>query len=94
MAPNLSDTDRLNYLLKEIEFIKEILEDVEDCKWVYQALIECQLLISHIHGSVSTTEKEQLKIWVNELKKQDTLRAGRWIDLEQKLGLDPVSLET
>ena len=51
MAPDLTNAQRLEYLDREMEFIDEVLEDADDCKWVYQALIDCTVLKAETIGS-------------------------------------------
>jgi geranylgeranyl transferase type-2 subunit alpha len=83
----LSNSERLEYLSKEVEFIEEMLDDFNDCKWIYQALIDCKLLIAKIQGFMSEEHQADVKAWLNELKELDQLRKGRWVNLEQKLGI-------
>lgn len=64
-----------------------MLDDVLDCKWIYQALIECRLLLAKIEGSMPEQGQGEVKAWLSELKELDTLRNGRWVDLEQKLAM-------
>jgi geranylgeranyl transferase type-2 subunit alpha len=85
LAPQLGNSDRLSYVAKEIEFIEEMLDDFDDCKWIYQALIDCKLLAAKIQGFMSVQDEGEVKAWLSELKKLDHLREGRWIDLEQRL---------
>ena len=85
MAPNLSKNDRLAYIANEQEFIEDILEDAKDCKWVYQALIECTLLAARVEGSLSSQAKAIVETWLLELQKLDPLRQGRWTDLEKSI---------
>jgi geranylgeranyl transferase type-2 subunit alpha len=85
MAPGLSDSDRLTYISKEIDFIDMLLEMAEDCKWIYQALIECTMLASRIRGSMEEQDRERVRSWLEDLKKLDPLRKGRWQDLEKQL---------
>ena len=85
MAPNLSVVARLAYVGREREFIEEVLEDAKDCKWVYQALVECALVTAKIGGSFSDAAKEDVQRWLIELQKLDPLRKGRWEDLEKSL---------
>jgi geranylgeranyl transferase type-2 subunit alpha len=87
MAPRLSDSDRLDYICREMDFVREILEDVTDCKWVYQTLIECKFIARKISGSMSEQDREQSQCWLKELKQLDPLRTGRWDDLEASLQL-------
>ncbi|KAL9620677.1 MAG: hypothetical protein Q9160_004813 [Pyrenula sp. 1 TL-2023] len=85
MAPNLTDEERLEYLEKELVFVEEMLEDFDDCKWIYQALIDCTLLKSRLQGTLAEEEKQRVKDWLSELKSMDSLRTGRWNDLEKSL---------
>ena len=85
MAPNLSKADKLAYIASEQEFIEDVLEDANDCKWVYQALIECTLLAAKVEGVLSSQAKEAIKAWLLELQKLDPLRKGRWTDLEKSI---------
>lgn len=85
IAPALDRSERIRYLEKEIDFISEMLEDTQDCKWIYQALIECKLLMGQIQGSLSSSDQFIMKDWLNRLKSLDQLRQGRWEDLEARL---------
>ncbi|ODH49319.1 hypothetical protein GX48_04530 [Paracoccidioides brasiliensis] len=87
MAPNLTDADRLKYLENEVEAITEMLDGEEDCRWIYQSLINCSTIISRIQGRMSTEVKQRISGWVSELKRLDPLRQGRWMDLETSLNL-------
>jgi geranylgeranyl transferase type-2 subunit alpha len=85
MAPNLSSSDRLEYIRNEIEEIQEMMDGAEDCKYIYQALIECTLLASKVEGSLSSEDRDQILSWLSELKKLDPLRRERWLDFEKTL---------
>jgi geranylgeranyl transferase type-2 subunit alpha len=86
MAPNLTKTERLEYLRREIEEIQEMLDGAEDCKYLYQALIDCTLLAARVEGTPPEGDQKQRVLdWLSELKQQDPLRAGRWLELEQSL---------
>ncbi|KAJ5585534.1 uncharacterized protein N7459_005334 [Penicillium hispanicum] len=85
MAPNLSTSERLQYLHDEIEAIQEMLDGADDCKYVYQALIECTLLVSKVTGSLSPKDQDRIRGWLSELKRLDPLRQQRWLDFEQTL---------
>ena len=87
MAPQLTAAERVNYVEEETVFIEEMLEDFDDCKWIYQALIDCTLLQSRITGKGIHDEKEKIESWLRELQRLDPLRRGRWQDLEKSLGL-------
>lgn len=85
MAPNLSDQERLEYLNGELEFLVDMLDGAEDCKWIYQALINCSLLVLKIGGIADGELKQNLSSWLTELRALDPLRKGRWEDLEKSL---------
>lgn len=85
MAPNLTDEERLKYIAGEREYIEEVLEDAQDCKWAYLALIESTLIESKVKGGLAQSEQSKMSEWLEELRKLDPLRKGRWLDLEQRL---------
>lgn len=86
MAPDLSEEERLQYIKQEREFVEEVLEDARDCKWVYQSLIECAVLVGKCTGQgIAEENKESIRGWLAELKKLDPLRKGRWTDMERQL---------
>lgn len=87
IVQNLTNGERQKYYENEMEYIKEILEDETDCKWIYEGLLglaEANLEVDAGTGSVTTKE---LRAWLAELKRLDTLRRGRWDDLEKRLQL-------
>lgn len=85
MAPRLSSSERLEYIRSEIEEIQEMLDGAEDCKYIYQGLIEYTLLASRVGDGLSSEDREQILSWLSELKTLDPLRRERWLDLERTL---------
>jgi geranylgeranyl transferase type-2 subunit alpha len=85
MAPNLSNEQRLAYIASERQYIEEVLEDAQDCKWPYQALIECTLLEAKLKQGLREDDKTKILAWLEVLKTLDPLRKGRWLDMEQSL---------
>ena len=85
ITPGLSDSHRLKYLAEELDFIQGLLDGADDCKWIYQALIQYNLLVSQIRGSTSVQDRQNFTKWLAELKHLDPLRRGRWVDLETSL---------
>lgn len=84
MVPDLTKAERSGYLIQETERIEEMLEVVEDCKWVYQALI----LLSNLQRNSTedpTAVQPKIKDWVNKLLILDPLRRGRWTELGKSL---------
>ena len=84
ILPNLSTEERVQYLSEEIEKVNEMLDDAEERKWIYQELVNMTLLKTRLEG---TRPGQNAKVgeWLDELKKLDPLRAGRWQDLRQAL---------
>jgi len=75
------------YLEQEVTSVREMLDGAEDCKYIYQALLEYARRWRDLGGEV---EKTDMKEWLGELRKLDPLREGRWRDLEKVLGLEVV----
>ena len=85
MAPNLTNEVRLEYIAAEEDFLRDMLDDTRDCKWIYQALIDCTLLAAQVGRPLSATAKVDVVQWLVELKKLDPLRSGRWKEFEKSL---------
>lgn len=85
MAPNLSTDQRLEYIAAEREYIEEVLEDAQDCKWPYQALIECTILESKLKTGLQEEDRTKVADWLEKLKSLDPLRKGRWTEMEEEL---------
>jgi geranylgeranyl transferase type-2 subunit alpha len=83
----VSDADRAAYLGQELESIKEMLDGAEDCKYIYQALLEYSKRYIELGADDSATTKEAMAGWLTELRKLDPLREGRWRDMEASMEL-------
>ncbi|KAJ4368871.1 Rab geranylgeranyltransferase [Neocucurbitaria cava] len=84
---DLTNGERQRYYEHEMDYIREILEDETDCKWIYEALLrlaEASLDVDAGTGSVTTKD---MRSWLGELKRLDPLRRGRWDDLERRLNV-------
>jgi len=88
MAPNLTDDCRLTYIVQALEVMQDLRECAEDCKWVYQALLQYTTLEHLLKDEPLTAVKSKLAEWLEELRKLDPLRKGRWDDLSNTLGLE------
>jgi geranylgeranyl transferase type-2 subunit alpha len=87
IVQDLTNGERQKYYEDEMEYIKEILEDETDCKWIYEGLLglaEAYLEVDAGTGAVTTKD---MRAWLAELKRLDALRRGRWEDLERRLQL-------
>lgn len=83
---DLTLSDRLQYYEQELERITEITEDFDDCKWVYEALLQYSIERSKLKGS-SSSSKEDLRGWLDSLQRLDPMRSGRWRELGTSLKL-------
>lgn len=86
IIPLLSTDERAEYLTIEISKLKEMLPEADDCKWIYQRLLELSLDHRELVGEWSSdTKTSDLENWLSTLSKLDPLRAGRWKDLNKRL---------
>ncbi len=77
--------DRVTYFERELNNLREMLQGAEDCKWIYQNLVQqsdAYLKLGHANKVVTP---EEILDWLTELQKLDPLRSGRWDDLAQSL---------
>ncbi|KAF2424414.1 geranylgeranyl transferase type II alpha subunit [Tothia fuscella] len=81
---DLSRDDRIHYYEQEVERIKEMLEDFDDCKWIYEALVQYSI---EYHQLTDIKPKNDLQFWLDELQRLDPMRSGRWKDLREALKL-------
>lgn len=89
ITAGLSNEDRIVYLTEEIAFIKDLLEDYDDCKLIYEKLMEYTLALAAVdQRQLHEEEKADLKAWLNKARELDPMRKGRWGDLERDLKLD------
>lgn len=82
-----SNAERLQYLEQELDSIREMLDGAEDCKYIYQALLEYSQRYLEVDAGNKKVTTAEMKGWLEELKKIDPVRQGRWVDLESKLKL-------
>ncbi|KAI1496519.1 hypothetical protein F5X99DRAFT_66507 [Biscogniauxia marginata] len=89
IAPGLTIKARVSYVEREIDDIKDFLEDYEDIKWIYEALLEYTLALRQLnHTGLSNGEcnqQDNIQNWLAKLRKLDPMQAGRWDDVEQRL---------
>ncbi|KAK3387284.1 hypothetical protein B0H63DRAFT_469719 [Podospora didyma] len=88
IAPGLTIEDRVTYVTCEIDFIKDLLEDYDDVKSIYEALLDDTLLLSQLEErKPDSSESSDLAEWLRKLKELDPMRDGRWNDVERDYGL-------
>lgn len=84
---SVSNADREHYLDQEIDSIKDMLDGAEDCKYIYQALLDYSGRYLEVDAGNKKITTAEMQKWLEELRKIDPLREGRWSDLQTKLKL-------
>jgi geranylgeranyl transferase type-2 subunit alpha len=88
IAPSLTDQERITYVQREIDEIRDLLEDYTNIKWIYEALVGYTSSLSLLAADQGANDnQDDLRHWVSQLRALDPRRAGRWTDLEKKLAL-------
>ncbi len=86
ITPNFTAADRIEYVNNQLVNMKDVLDGAEDCKWVYNALVEYTMAVCLMENrQPRDDEKKNCKLWLAELRKLDPMRNGRWADLESSL---------
>lgn len=89
ITPNWTLGDRIECVTRQLAVLKDMLDGAEDCKWVYDALIEYTLALCQMENrQLVPGERNDCQSWLTELRKLDYLRSGRWDDLEISLRKD------
>ena len=84
--PNFTPQDRVDYVTRQLAILRDMLDGAEDCKWIYNALIEYTMAIWQMEERLpEADEKQYCMRWLAELRKLDPFRRGRWDDLETAL---------
>ncbi|KAK3071127.1 Rab geranylgeranyltransferase [Teratosphaeriaceae sp. CCFEE 6253] len=81
--------EQRKYLEQELESVLEMLDGAEDCKYIYQALLEYSSRLRSDGGPSheAVANRGAMEGWLQELRKIDPLREGRWKDLGTKMSL-------
>jgi geranylgeranyl transferase type-2 subunit alpha len=87
VVTDMTNGERQRYYEHEMEYIKDILEDEADCKWIYEALLGLAEAYLEVDAGTKAVTTQDMRAWLVELKRLDPLRRGRWDDLEIKLKL-------
>ncbi|RKF72147.1 Geranylgeranyl transferase type-2 subunit alpha [Golovinomyces cichoracearum] len=78
--------DRCKYVRRQLDVLKEMLDGAEDCKWIYNAAIDYSFALCLLENrTLQPEERMDCLTWLNELKKLDPYRKGRWSDLEKRV---------
>ena len=84
ITPAFTVEDRVTYVTRELVDIKDLLEDYNDVKLIYEALLEYTIYLCELEArEPDAGEKAQLIEWVQKLRKLDPMRNGRWADVER-----------
>ena len=98
--PSTSEDEGPNPKDSNKEEEEEAGEGADDCKWVYQRLIDIVMIIARVRSTTTSSpgetcstdltvqERKELKRWLKKLHDLDPLRKGRWRDFQIKLGSD------
>ncbi|KAK3078959.1 hypothetical protein LTS18_006108 [Coniosporium uncinatum] len=84
---DLNNWDRVRIYEREMENIREMLEDFEDCKWIYQSLLQYAKEYLDVEAGNKAFTTMEMRGWLAKLKELDPLRMERWDDLENNLNL-------
>ena len=87
ITPTLPIEDRIAFLRNELAEIRDLLEDYDNVKLIYEALIDLTLDLCRLEGKrkPDEEEKENLREWLGKMKELDPMRMGRWRDFEEGL---------
>jgi geranylgeranyl transferase type-2 subunit alpha len=84
---DLNNDDRQKYYEHEMEYIREILEDEADCKWIYEALLYLATAYLEVEAGTQAFTTKDMGSWLQELNRLDPLRKGRWGDMAERLNI-------
>jgi len=87
VVADLSNGEREKYYEHELEYIKDILEDEADCKWIYEGLLYLAGAYLEVESGTKAFTTKDMRSWLEELMRLDPLRKGRWEDVGTRLGL-------
>ena len=86
ITPNFTPEERAEYVTRQLVILKDMLDGAEDCKWIYNALIDYRMALCRMEERMpDLDEKQDCATWLAELRKLDPDRSGRWDDLEKSL---------
>lgn len=85
---DLNNIDRQKYYMHEIEYIREILEDEEDCKWIYESLLDLAAVYLEVDAGTKAFTTVEMRSWLDQLRRLDPLRNGRWAEVGKRLVID------
>lgn len=84
---HFSNKDRRKHLETEIEAIRDLLEDTDDCKWVYYSLLMYSAQYLEVDAGNKLVTTQEMRDWLAQLRRLDPMRRHRWDDWERMLNL-------
>ncbi|KAK0708948.1 hypothetical protein B0T26DRAFT_719921 [Lasiosphaeria miniovina] len=88
IVPTFNLKERITYMSREIEGIKELLEDYNNIKLIYEALLDYTIMLCQLEErQPDTSERADLAVWLQKLRELDPMRNGRWSDVARDYGL-------
>ncbi|KAI1078612.1 protein prenylyltransferase [Whalleya microplaca] len=88
IAPALTVQERIAYVKREIGDVKDLLEDYDGTKWIYEILLEYSIALRQLgQRGDEDDQKEDPRKWLGMVRGLDPMRAGRWNDIEKQLDL-------
>lgn len=85
IVPHLSQEECVAAIDREIEFIEDLLEDYDDIKWIYEALLGYTVAKCKLQKESPEKYTRALSEWLSNIKSLDHQRAQRWNDLAGEL---------
>lgn len=86
IMPGIAVDDRIKMINREIDFIKDLLADYADIKWIFEMLLEYTLIIHKLRNeSLEEDQKTEIRDWVASIQKLDPQRSNRWKELAEEL---------
>ncbi|TGJ81291.1 hypothetical protein E0Z10_g7478 [Xylaria hypoxylon] len=85
IVPALTIEERTAYLTREIDDIKELLEDYPSIKRVHQGLLECSVVLNQLGQRVERDSGEfnDQETSLAKVRLLDSMRIGRWNDWKE-----------
>ncbi|KAM0666392.1 hypothetical protein ACQRIT_005151 [Beauveria bassiana] len=86
IVPEMVVDDRVKLISRQVDFIKDLLEDYHDVKWIFEMLLEYTLLTYKLRNEpLGVEQSKELVGWVASIKRLDPQRFNRWQELAKKL---------
>ncbi|KAI5855540.1 protein prenylyltransferase [Durotheca rogersii] len=89
IVPALTAEQRAAYINEEIDYIKDLLEDYDDIKWIYEALLTYTVALRGLgQRGNEGAQVDDPHGWLAKVRQLDPVREGRWVDVGKQLDPD------